>query len=247
LNPKVQRDGKGGVIITWQDYRNNFDYDIYAQRLNSNGTLKWGSTGHLVCNALGAQLDRKIDPDSLKGGAFISWIDKRNGVDYDIYAQRIDSNATNLWLANGVTVCNAIGNQAAQDILSSPNTNGVIVTWKDKRNGQYDIYSQKLNLSGIPLWNENGVPLCTSIRDQINPKIVEDLNGGDIITWQDFTLNDWDVKAQHVKADGIMDWITDGVHVSKAADKQTSPKSVSDGNGGCIFAFQDKRSVTSDI
>lgn len=242
LNPKVQKDGKGGAIITWQDFRNLTDYNIYAQRLNSAGSLLWGTGGLAICKAQGAQIDPKIDPDSITGGAYIAWVDKRNQVDYDIYAQKVDENGTILWVNDGVVVSDAAGNQSAQDILSNGNvTNGLILTWKDVRSGNYDIYAQKLSPSGVKLWNNNDVPICTLINDQLNPNILDDHAGGAIIVWQDASGMDTDIKSQRINANGIIQWPANGVFVSNAIGNQSSPKNITDGNGGSIYAWQDRR------
>jgi hypothetical protein len=39
VSPKIIPINGGGTILTWADYRNGSNYDIYAQRLNANGTL----------------------------------------------------------------------------------------------------------------------------------------------------------------------------------------------------------------
>lgn len=247
VNPKVQRDGKGGAIITWQDYRSFMDYDIYAQRMSPTGNRLWGNSGIAVCTSENAQMDPKIDPDTIKGGAYITWIDKRNGIDYDIYAQRLDSLGVPQWVTNGISVCTYSGNQSAQDMLSGYSVDGLIITWKDKRSGDYDIYAQRLNTSGIPQWSPNGIAVCNNLRDQINPNISEDLNGGAIIVWQDSTSIDTDIKAQRIGPNGALLWQTYGVNVGSATGTQGDPKSVSDGLGGSIFVFRDKRSGSNDI
>ncbi|MES2286172.1 MAG: T9SS type A sorting domain-containing protein [Bacteroidota bacterium] len=251
LNPKVQKDGKGGAIITWQDYRNLTDYNVYAQRINATGSLLWGTGALAICSAQGAQVDPKIDPDSASGGAYIVWVDKRNLVDYDIYAQKVDENGTILWANDGVVVSDAAGNQSAQDILSSGNsTNGLIVTWKDIRSGNYDIYAQKLSSAGVRQWTNNDAPICTSTNDQLNPNILNDNAGGAIIVWQDAAGLDTDIKSQRINGNGIIQWALNGVIVTNAIGNQSSPKNVSDGNGGAIYAWQDRRddaNMSNDI
>ena len=247
LNPRIQKDGKGGAVITWQDFRNGLDYDVYAQRVGPSGNLKWGSTALKVCNANGGQTNPKIDPDSASGGVIISWTDMRNGIDYDIYAQKIDSSGNLLWGTNGTAVCTAIGNQSAVDILSNPRVNGSIFTWKDMRNGQYDIYTQKLNGSGIAQWTNNGVVISNATGDQLNPNITGDNNGGAVIVWQDMRTGNYDVMAQRISKNGVILWANNGVPVSTAIGNQTSPKNVSDVEGGSIFAWEDNRSGNPDI
>jgi len=150
-----------------------------------------------------------------------------------------------------VVVTNAVGNQSAQDILSNGNvTNGLIVTWKDVRSGNYDIYAQKLSPAGVRQWTNNDSPICTSINDQLNPNILNDNAGGAIIVWQDAAGIDTDIKSQRINGNGIIQWAINGVVVSNAVGNQSSPKNVSDGNGGAIYAWQDRRddaNMSNDI
>ncbi|MEN9334013.1 MAG: hypothetical protein RLY35_1193 [Bacteroidota bacterium] len=247
LNPKIQKDKQGGLYVVWQDQRNGLDYDIYVQRLNGQGDRLWGDEGLPVAVAIESQINPKMDPDTLAGGVYVAWADKRNLLDYDIYAQRIDSNGVVLWNNNGIAVCNLMGNQSAVDILSTTQTNGLICTWKDERAGNYDIYAQKLSPSGISVWNENGLLVATSPFNQINPNICSDASDGCIIAWQDSTFNDWDVYAQKITGQGNLIWPMNGAAVSNAIEIQGHPKQVPDGNGGAIFAWQDKRANQYDV
>jgi len=247
LNPKVQSDKKGGAYISCQDFRNGIDYDVYVQHIDAAGNLKWTTGGKLVCGAMGAQFNTKIDPDSVSGGVIVAWVDERNGMDYDIYAQRIDSLGNDLWADNGVIVCGETANQSAVDILSNPKVGGCIFTWKDERSGNNDIYCQKLNLAGVRQWANSGVLLCNAVDEQVNPNITGNGNGGAIVCWQDFRSGDWDLYAQAVDKNGVTSWTNNGLPISTATGEQSSVKSVSDNAGGAIFGWQDKRSGISDI
>jgi hypothetical protein len=168
-------------------------------------------------------------------------------VDYDIYAQRLDSNGVVLWNNTGNPISIANGNQSAVDVLSTTQTNGLICTWRDGRSGNYDIYAQKISPAGNALWGANGLLVATSPFNQINPNICSDGNDGCIITWQDSTFNDWDVYAQKINGSGQIQWSTNGEAVSNAIEIQGHPKHIPDGNGGAIFAWQDKRANQYDI
>lgn len=247
INHKIQRDGKGGFIVTWQDERSG-NFDIYAQRIDANGNLKWNAAGIPVCVAPDVQSNPKIDPEKQLDGAYIAWVDKRNGNDYDVYCNRIDSNGTVLWGAMGKPVVVESGNQSAIDILGNNKTEGLIVTWKDRRNSNYDIYIQKIDLSGNPVWASNGIVVCDAAEDQLNPNIISDKAGGAIIAWQDFRFGEWDVFSQRISANGILQWTANGAAVSTAVGEQESPKNIPDNKGGSIYAWEDKRGgVSKDI
>lgn len=245
-NPKLQKDNSGGAYITWQDNRNGLDYDIYVQRVSANGTRLFGTTAIQVCGATDDQTNPKIDP-GLNGGVVVAWADQRNGLN-DIYCQLIDSLGNASWTANGVGICTAIGAQSAVDVLTSTTVNGTILTWKDERSGNTDIYAQKVNLAGVPQWTANGVPICTSTTAQVNPNIASDGSGGAVICWEDSTgITGFDIKAQRINNSGTVLWATNGVIVSNANGDQGSPKNVSDKNGGSIFVWEDKRTGILDI
>ena len=245
INPKMAEDGLGGALVTWQDFRNSNDYNIYAQRVNASGTALWATNGVGVCLSGGTQTNPKI-----RAGAntmsMIAWQDKRFGNDFDVYSQALDSMGAAQWTANGVIVCNATGNQSALDIATDA-IQGIIIVWKDERSGAIDIYAQRLNSSGVAQWTSGGIAVASGSAPQINPNIVGDGLGGGIIVWQDSTSGSWDVKAQRLDASGANQWTANGVAVGTATGYQTSPKNVSDGQGGSIFAWQDKRSGNFDI
>ena len=247
INHKIQRDGEGGLFVTWQDERSG-NFDIYVQRIDANGNLLWNTSGVSVCAAPGVQSNPKIDPEKQLDGVYIAWVDKRNGTDYDVYCNRVDSNGNVLWGAMGKPVAVGSGNQSAIDILSNNKTEGLIVTWKDNRSPNYDIYIQKINLSGEPVWALNGIVVCDAPEDQLNPNIISYKACGAIIAWQDFRYGDWDVFSQRVSANGIPQWTVNGEAVSTAVGEQESPKNIPDNKGGSIYVWEDKRGgVSKDI
>ena len=242
-NPKIDVDDLGGAVFTWQDKRNNVDYDIYAQRFDPSGTALWTANGVVVCNATNVQISARIEPDGANG-ALISWIDKRNAMDYNIYIQRITAAGVAQWTANGVAVCTATANQSGQD-MKYLGANGVVVAWKDLRNGKYEIYAQQLDLSGMIQLTTNGILLSnTSSIKSINVNSISDGQGGSIMAWQDSTSLGFDIYTQRLNATGGVKWTTGGVAISTAANDQVNASQVTDGNGGAIYVWEDKRNGT---
>ncbi len=94
MSPDITNDGQGGAVITWRDYRDNGNQDIYAQRIDNNGTVQWTENGIAICIATNDQYTPAITTDG-NGGAIIAWWDFRAGpysVEADIYAQQVSSN-----------------------------------------------------------------------------------------------------------------------------------------------------------
>ena len=194
-SPDIIRDGNGGAIVSWTDTRYTIE-DIYAQRIDSTGQSKWGINGVAICLSVDEQKNSKLCSDQA-GGAIISWYDKRN-YNYDIYAQRINSNGNIVWLVGGVAVCTASDIQWSQEIISDQ-AGGAIISWYDKRNNNDDIYAQRIDSTGQSKWGIDGVPICNAVGDQSDPKICSDDLNGAIIVWEDERNNiESDIYAQRI-------------------------------------------------
>jgi hypothetical protein len=237
-NPRVEADGLGGAIVTWQDKRNNVDYDIYAQKINAAGVVQWTTNGVAICTAGNTQNNPRIEPDG-SNGAIIGWADKRNGTDNNIYIQRVNATGVVQWQTNGVSVCTAANNQSAIDMKYIGST-GVVLSWKDDRANANEIYTQLVSLSGVPQLTANGIKISNALKS-LSPNVISDGNGGAIIAWQDSIGLGWDITSQKLNSAGTIQWAAGGVTVTNANDDQLYVSQVSDGNGGAIYAWEDHR------
>jgi hypothetical protein len=90
--------------------------------------------------------------------------------------------------------------------------------------------------------------VCNATGDQIEPKLVADGTGGVIIAWTDYRSGDGyaDVYAQLLQTGGAPVWQSNGIALCAAANSQLNVQLVSDGAGGAVAAWQDRRSGTVD-
>lgn len=199
----------GSAIIGWRDYR-GFTIDIYAQRIDTSGVVQWTTDGKPVCTASGYERDLGMVSDG-SGGAILTWTDPRSGD--DIYAQRINSDGNGQWTANGEPVC-ALSNIQKGPVITTDGSGGAVISWYDRRSGEYDIYAQRLNYDGNAQWVANGMVICDAVYDQDYPVIVFDGSGGAVVAWVDdrnFYIGglpeEWylysDLFAQAISGDGI--------------------------------------------
>jgi len=241
--PAIVTDGSGGSIVAWQDFRNG-NWDIYAQRVNA-GVMLWTLNGVAICTAADSQQQPQVVGDG-SGGAIIAWYDYRNGGDYDIYAQRVNSSGAVQWTEDGVPVCTAAFDQFNIAMIGD-GFGGAILTWEDNRANVVDcpdIYAERVDGTGAPLWTANGVSVCNEASAQHGPRLVSDGLGGAFITWYDQRAGDYDIYTQRVASGGAVQWTTNGVATCTMATDQLKPDICSDGAAGVIITWYDYRSTT---
>ena len=249
----IVADGAGGAIITWEDNRSGTNLDIYAQHVRANGTVdpNWPPDGRALCTALDNQSSATIVADGT-GGGIVTWEDRRNGTDLDIYAQHVQAGGAvdPDWPPDGRALCTAMGDQEIPTVVAD-GLGGAIVTWEDSRSGtNLDIYAQHVRANGTvdPNWPPDGRALCTDPFGQGRPGIIADGSGGAVVAWQDNRSGGTssDIFAQHVLAGGTVDpdWPLDGRALCTTTHSQGNSTIASDGVGGAIVAWQDRRTGT---
>ncbi len=241
--PEVVRADTDNVIVTWQDFRNGSDYDIYAHRIDiPSGILdsNWDINGSTVTTANGNQEIPEIVADG-EGGAIITWTDYRQtATEPDIYAQRISSAGAQLWTNNGIPICDKQGGQKNPVIirnLSGGTTIGAIIAWEDMRTDPAgDIYAEGVNRDEPPTMDEEDMLVAGGIDSQRSICLVSDNMEGAIGTWIE---NNRKIFAQRRDENGQPVWSTyPGVLVCEGTQLINDIEIVSDGSGGIIVAWE---------
>ena len=201
-NTQIIPDTTGGAIIIWQDRRNVTYDNIYAQRIDTYGNIKWQQNGVAIAPVVGMQYYPQIVTD-WNSGAVIVWQDNRTGSDYNIYIQRIGKDGVPLWGSLGIPVCVSSGQQYNPQIIVHGSQ--FVVVWQDRRDLNYDIYAQRFNISGIPQWNPDGNVVVSLPFDQFMPQMAEDSMDGAIVAWADYQMNNGstDIFAHRIGANGL--------------------------------------------
>ena len=204
---RIASDGSGGAVVTWQDYRSLYNYEIYAQRVDAAGRRCWASDGKAISGGGGTGA-YAINPDISEGsagGAVITWQENRTGGIWEIYAQRLDQRGNPAWNAGGVNVSNnprALGDAQDPRISLDP-SGGAVITWRDYRSGKkWDIYAQGVDPSGKRLWTAYGIAVRSGSdkkNDSHNQQITVGSPEGFVVAWMDNrSETKWDIYAQKV-------------------------------------------------
>lgn len=248
FSPRIVSDGSGGAIIVWDDRRNgdSNNWDIYIQRIDKNGNNLWVEDGVLVCGVNDHQTNPSLVSDG-KGGAVVIWKNLRDNNNWDwdwnwdLYAQRIDSDGNKLWPEDGIPICTGEPNSRGPFLLFDEDENTIIV-WGDERNGNgNNVYVQKVDANGNILWEENGKPVCVTEDVHVGGLISDGRGGVIVLINQGMEINA-NIYAQRINENGDLIWDGQiGAPVCEAPNMQFAPKMVSDGNGGAIIAWMDRR------
>ncbi|HEY3215544.1 MAG TPA: T9SS type A sorting domain-containing protein [Candidatus Eisenbacteria bacterium] len=211
VNPYIVSDGSAGAIVAWTDYRSGTDADVYAMRVTASGALGqgWHNNGEVLSNAASDQELTDLTSDGA-GGAVAVWQDRRNGVDYDIYAARILGTSSTPWTADGVAVCTA-SNQQVFPHLTADGAGGFALGWQDFRNSGVDLYVHRLLATGSvdPSWPPGGHRV--TFQGQMGssqghePALLPDGSGGTVVAWDDACSSGCNILAMHLTAMGRVD------------------------------------------
>ncbi|MBN1560702.1 carboxypeptidase regulatory-like domain-containing protein [candidate division KSB1 bacterium] len=154
--PFIATDGNNGAFILWHDYIDiYYSYcDIYGQHLNSSGQKLWPADGVQVSNSYIHEWIGNLQADNA-GGLIVSWETNNDMRRYwwnaahdstqNVWVQKIDDSGEATW-SGGLQIST---NPAKKYSISatSDDEGGIIAAWVDKRNGNADIYAQRIDYS----------------------------------------------------------------------------------------------------
>jgi len=242
VNPSIASDGAGGIYVAWQDDFSDTS-KIFIQHITKEGGIDWNNNGIEICTEKTIQQEIKLISDN-NNGVFAVWKDKRNDA-ADIYIQHVISSGTRSWPDSGVAVTNANGLQSDYKLICT-NSGDLIVVWVDERDGNMDIYAQKISATGNAQWTTDGTAIVTETSVQYHPA-VETCGNKYIITWTDKRNDNGDIYAQLIDENGITQWSNNGIVISNASDTQDGSCITESYSSSVIISWWDSRSGGYDI
>ncbi|MBT3589613.1 MAG: T9SS type A sorting domain-containing protein [Candidatus Marinimicrobia bacterium] len=244
-DPVSISDGNGGVFIAWIDYRFDEEGDVFYQHIDSDGYRLLDDNGIPLALIPSKQISINMCTDSL-GGVFVTWQDKRNQVDEDIYGTHISSDHLVVEPGLGVPVIVAGGAQMAKSIEYAGNNEAFIV-WADARNGgNMDIYGQRLDMNMSPLMTSDGFPVASSDMLETRPRTTYMSNNQSFVTWKSGDESS-EILYQIIDPNGFV--LMAPVKVSQFDAIQKSPRIKRNANGEVFISWTDLRfdSIDGDI
>jgi len=176
-SPALAFDSHGDLYVAWVD--SAASQDVYLSKFNQKGNLLLGPLA--LKAGPNQEYSPKIKFDDLDN-LFLTYTEEAGGVKKAAVA-KYDATLTELWDKNP-NIGGAGSNQyncrlGIYDTI-------MFAVWNDERNGDKDIYAQKLDDSGNLLWaNDFKVNIGLDAADQTAPEIVVRSNLKAISAWQD--------------------------------------------------------------
>jgi predicted 3-demethylubiquinone-9 3-methyltransferase (glyoxalase superfamily) len=246
--PSIATDGSGNFIVTWTDDRNGTDFDIFAQFLSSDGTALGSNFKVNDDQETAIQYSPEIAIDH-NLNFVITWLDRRNNSNWDIYAQRFANDGTPL--GSNFKVNDDIGNVEHERVSVSIDSNGnFVIVWADKRNGNWDIYAQRYEYNGTPLGGNFKVNDDSGNSAQYWNDISLDAEGNFIITWADLrngTSYFYDIYFQKYSNNGTPIGNNVKVNDNIVNSLQFYPSVAMNNSGDFIITWTDERNGDRDI
>ena len=168
----IASDINNGAIISWDQTPTSGYPDIYAQKIDTSGNIKWASGGIAICKA-GLYQRNPFPASDKKGGAYIVWQDLRNNSDNDIYANHVDSMGIGHinWGTDvdgdggpdGIVINNEASDQTLPIAASDDDGNLIACYYVSYQS----IKIQKIGIDGSVQWTANGISPATSIGQKV--------------------------------------------------------------------------------
>jgi len=219
----VVTDGLGGFFVIWDDIRHGTDSVwLYGQHLNGDGGSSWLQNG---ISMSGETNYDNLYPALVSGGpgyALAFWHEQS---DY-LWGQRMDSDGSTHWGEGGLMLSHFL---RYSNTYHTEDHGGVVVSGIFRNGEYYDIYSQRIDSLGNPLWSGNGIIITQSIMSGPWSTCIND--SGIFYSWRSGVVGSSQVRMQRADDEGNILWEPSGIVVSDSQSQAWYPASAS--TGGC--------------
>ena len=253
----VKASDAGNVIVSWVHGGYPNPPHLWAQKLAAaDGALLWGASHVTIFDAGSLQMGN-FPPfvSDGAGGAVFAWYLNSNPPPYFLQCrvQHVLANGTEAFAHQGVDVSTYPTRQRVNPsaaFLSA--TDEVVVFWSetDEPQGQYGLYGQKLDASGVRQWTDSGRELVPLGGNLISSVVTLPFADGAIVAWVDsvnYLVNE-PLRGTRVDTDGSFVWATPIVDLSTVATPKSDVVGALGTAGYAAFAWTDGDEVSaSDI
>jgi len=234
---KVVSDGTGGAIVFWRNRTVGGPYYFpwYAQRIDSTGTVLWGSNGIQVSPVTTISC---VATEDIGGGAIIVFTDIPTDPGQKVCLQRIGLDGSLRWPLNGVQVDTVYqwANKSSHQIVQD-NQGVITIGWIVKYYGvqTYDLFLQRVDTAGAIQWPAGGIHVTGSLTSTHWNYFLVGTNNRRVIVLYESSRDEY--RAKYFDSTGILPWSVDGVPVNHGPGDNSGIHAVADNNDGAIVVY----------
>jgi hypothetical protein len=237
INYSVAYDEDGLSFIAYIEKSINSpsNYSLKVQRLSITGYTDFVKDGIEVANSMNAKNQVVIKPDN-KGGFSVFWIEFINRRNVLVGAA-FNSSGKQLW--GPIEYSRFTSNVLSFRFLPLHKQQTYLI-WQNLDKPR-TISHQIINENGNTLWEAGGKNLSRLKGDHTNPQVITSSDSGIIVSWTHDINKDKNVFLQKFKFNGKTFWEENGYTYFQIDGDQFGQTIVSDGKGGAITAWLDRR------
>jgi hypothetical protein len=156
------------------------------------------------------------------------------------------------WPASADTnfaVCRRTGQQDVAKVAVTSD-GGCYVSWYDWASGNWDIYLQRLDSSGTPQWQTNGILIDGHTQESwvTDYDLAVDREDHAILSMNDIRSGgDRDIYAYRISPAGAFVWGADGIALSNNSDFEPGPRIAVTSGGNIVFAWQQETTTNGNV
>ncbi len=181
--PQIAPLGTGEVVVAWTASADQTN-QIFLQKAGPERSLKWGTMP--LPSRVPVQYNRwnPILLGDEDGGAWMTWEDFRNQVNYQLQINHLDGVGKSAWAGGEIAVAPGTGDQG-KATMAHDGDDGVWVAWIDNRLATIGLYVQEMDGSGTLLQGKSGHLVADQLRKPSIPQLVGLKPGRAAIVWAD--------------------------------------------------------------
>ena len=196
--PQMIPDMQGGVIVVWEEKRNDFVH-VYAQKIDGSGNRKWGPTGLLVSTNVQLHGRRPQIVQDNQGGVIVSWGYSSGSGTESVYVQRISPLGELMWGDNGLRISEWTRG-AVDTKITTNSTGGAYVLFRDKTPNH--LWVHHVGANGNKLWSRPLMLSETTEGSLSDYQLVFGKHNNIFIAWKEVVNNQSQRTIQIVSQDG---------------------------------------------
>jgi hypothetical protein len=225
-------------LVVWEDERDG-DWDIYAQRVDTNGTIK----GEVICVADSADDLRRpaVAYDTTQNRYLVAW--QNEGATKAIGARVLNLNGTPF--AAAIDLTTGTFARTRPDVAYNPAANQYLVIWEyELAADDHNIWGRRVNPDGTA--DGGTFEIITHPDDDLEPALVAYPGGQYLLAWTSDRSGTYNVVGKQLPSSGDPTGQSTFQISAGSGDERNLDVALNTGNGRALVVWEDSRDDPGD-